>query len=279
MEKIMLNNYVEMPMLGIGTFMMSPEEAYDSVSEALRVGYRLIDTANAYCNERAIGRAIKDSGIPREEIFISSKLWPSEYENPNCIDETLERLGVDYIDLLMLHQPVGEYVGAYKMMEDAFIEGKIKALGISNFELEEQEILFNNCRILPQIVQAEAHPYFTQNELRRVLNVKDIVLMSWFPLGHGDPELLNEPVFKEIGDKYGKDPVQVILRWHNRLGFVTIPSSTNAEHIRSNFNIFDFELSDEDMLKIHEINKNEKYYERSVDSLIGFLQHVPDYEK
>jgi len=279
MEKIMLNNYVEMPMLGIGTFMMSPEEAYDSVSEALRVGYRLIDTANAYCNERAIGRAIKDSGIPREEIFISSKLWPSEYENPNCIDETLERLGVDYIDLLMLHQPVGEYVGAYKMMEDAFIEGKIKALGISNFELEEQEILFNNCRILPQIVQAEAHPYFTQNELRRVLNAKDIVLMSWFPLGHGDPELLNEPVFKEIGDKYGKDPVQVILRWHNRLGFVTIPSSTNAEHIRSNFNIFDFELSDEDMLKIHEINKNEKYYERSVDSLIGFLQHVPDYEK
>ena len=189
MEYITLNNGVNCPAVGIGTFMLSPAEAENSVREALKMGYRLVDTANAYVNERAVGRGMKESGVAREEIFLSTKLWPSEYENENAVDETLERLGVDYVDLLYIHQPAGNWMAGYRQLEKAYKEGKAKSIGISNFEGEYIEELQTRWEIIPQFIQAEAHPYFTQQELRRTLDQYAIRLMSWYPLGHGDKVL------------------------------------------------------------------------------------------
>ena len=250
MEYITLNNQVKCPVVGIGTFMLSPAEAQNSVREALKMGYRLIDTANAYVNERAVGRGMKESGAKREEIFLSTKLWPSEYENENAVDETLERLGVDYVDLLYIHQPAGNWMAGYRQLEKAYREGKAKSIGISNFEGEFIEELQTKWEIVPQFIQVEAHPYYTQKELRRTLDKYGIRLMSWYPLGHGDPSLINEPVFASLGRKYGKTPAQVILRWHIQMGFVVIPGSRNVDHIRDNLNILDFRLTDEEMKQI-----------------------------
>ena len=196
MENIVLNNKLECPVVGIGTFMLAPADAENSVREALKMGYRLVDTANAYVNERAVGRGIKDSGVDRKEVF--TKLWPSEYENENAVDETLERLGVDYVDLLYIHQPAGNWLAGYRQLEKAYKEGKAKAIGISNFEGKYIEELQTKWEIVPQFIQVEAHPYFTQTELRKTLDKYDIKLMSWYPLGHGDKSLINEPVFAEL---------------------------------------------------------------------------------
>ena len=196
MEKLKLNNGVEMPNFGLGTYLIKPEDAEITVREGLKMGYRLIDTANAYVNERAVGRGIKESGVDRKEVFLSTKLWITEYENENAVDETLERLGLDYIDLLFIHQPGGNYMSGYKQLEKAYKEGKIKAIGISNFEGKYIEELLQNCEIKPQVIQVEAHPYYTQDELRKILDKENIKLMSWYPLGHGDSSLMNEEVFK-----------------------------------------------------------------------------------
>ena len=193
-----LNNGIEIPQIGLGTFMLEPHDAENSVKNALEIGYRLIDTANAYVNERAVGRAIKSSSVDRKDIFLSTKLWPSEYENENAIDETLERLGVDYIDLLFLHQPAGNYIKGYKMLEKAYEQGKIKAIGISNFEGKYIDEILDICKIEPQVIQVEAHPYFHQDDLRKITEKKDIKIMSWYPLGHGDSNLINEDVFKKL---------------------------------------------------------------------------------
>ncbi len=192
MEKLVLNNGVEMPNFGLGTYLIKPDDAEVTVREGLKMGYRLIDTANAYSNERAVGRGIKASGVDRKEIFLSTKLWITEYENENAVDETLERLGVDYIDLLFIHQPGGNYIAGYRMLEKAYKEGKIKAIGISNFEGKYIEEILEKCEIKPQVIQVEAHPYFTQDELRKTLDKENIKLMSWYPLGHGDSNLMNE---------------------------------------------------------------------------------------
>ena len=274
-----LNNGVEMPQIGLGTFMLGPNDAQNSVREALKIGYRLIDTANAYVNERAVGRGIKQSGIKREEIFLSTKLWPTEYENENAIDETLERLGVDYIDLLFLHQPSGNYIKGYKQLEKAYKEGKIRSIGISNFEGKFIQEILNTCDIKPQVIQVECHPYFAQDELRKITDKNDIKIMSWYPLGHGDSNLINEDIFKELGSKYGKTPAQIILKWHIQMGFIVIPGSKNVEHIKDNFNIFDFELSDDDMDRILSINKNKRYYIRTDEQLIHFAGFKPHYEE
>lgn len=192
MEKVKLNNGIEMPKLGIGTFMLTPDEAENSVYHALKNGYRLIDTANAYVNEKAVGRGIKKSGIAREEIFIETKLWPAFYEEDDQIDKTLERLGTNYIDLLLLHQPSGNYMYAYKLMEKAVKDGKVKAIGLSNFnETQIQEIL-DNCEIKPTVLQTEAHPYYPQTEMKKFLAKNDIKIQAWYPLGHGDSNLINE---------------------------------------------------------------------------------------
>ena len=237
MEYMKLNNGIKCPVVGIGTYMLSPADAENSVREALKMGYSLVDTANAYVNERAVGRGMKASGVKREEIFLSTKLWPSEYENENAVDETLERLGVDYVDLLYIHQPAGNWLAGYRQLEKAYKEGKAKSIGISNFEGKYIEELETKWEIAPQFIQVEAHPYFTQTELRRILDKYGIRLMSWYPLGHGDKSLQNEPVFRELGSKYGKTPAQVILRWHTQMGFAVIPGSRNVDHIRDNLDI------------------------------------------
>ncbi len=279
MEYVKLNNGVEMPVMGIGTFMLSPIDAENSVREALKAGYKLIDTANAYANERAVGRGIKTSGVNRKEIFVSTKLWPTEYENESAIDETLERLGLDYIDLLFLHQPAGNYLKGYKMIEKAYKEGKVKAIGISNFEGKYIEEILKNAKVLPQVMQTECHPYFPQTELRKTLDKYNIRLMSWYPLGHGDKNLLNENVFKEIGSIYGKSSVQIILRWHTQMGFIVIPGAKSKEHIKDNINIFDFKLSDEEMTKIAKVDKNERYYHQSDDALEKYANIKVNYEE
>lgn len=279
MEFMTLNNNVKCPMVGIGTYMLSPADAQNSVREALKMGYSLVDTANAYVNERAVGRGIKESGLKREEIFLSTKLWPSEYENLNAVNKTLERLGVDYVDLLYIHQPAGNWLAGYRQLEKAYSEGKAKSIGISNFEGKYIAELQTKWEIVPQFIQVEAHPYFTQIELRKILDQYGIKLMSWYPLGHGDKALINEPVFVELGKKYGKRSAQVILRWHTQMGFAVIPGSRNVDHIRDNLNIFDFSLTEDEMAEIAKLDKGVRYYNRTDAQLAQFAGWRPDFEK
>lgn len=265
MEIIRLNNGVEMPDFGIGTFLLSPDEAERSVYEALQCGYRMVDTANAYMNEKAVGRAIRRSGVKREEIFVSTKLWPTVYEDDNAVDETLKRLGLDYVDLLFIHQPAGNYMAGYRQMEKAYKEGKIKAIGISNFHDEKLRDILENAQIKPQVIQTEAHPYFPQTALREELKDYDIRIMAWYPLGHGDKALINEPVFAKLAEKYGKTPAQIILRWHTQMGFIVIPGSKNPDHVRENFEIFDFKLTEDEMKEIAAIDKGVRYYNATTE--------------
>ena len=279
MEYIVLNNGVKCPVVGIGTFMLTPAEAENSVREALKMGYSLVDTANAYVNERAVGRGMKESGVERGDIFLSTKLWPIEYENENAVDETLERLGVDYVDLLYIHQPAGNWLAGYRQLEKACKEGKARAIGISNFEGKYIAELEKEWEIAPQFIQVEVHPYFAQDELRQTLNKYGIRLMSWYPLGHGDRSLIEEPVFRQLGEKYGKSSAQVILRWHTQMGFVVIPGSRNVDHIRDNLDIMDFTLTDNEMAEIAKLNKGVRYYTRTDEALAGFAAWQPQYEK
>lgn len=279
MEYLELNNKLKCPVVGIGTYTLSPADAENSVREALKMGYSLVDTANAYVNERAVGRAIKDSGVKREEIFLSTKLWPSEYENNNAVDETLERLGVDYVDLLYIHQPAGNWLAGYRQLEKAYKAGKAKSIGISNFEGKYIDELQHKWEVVPQFIQVEAHPYFTQKELRQTLNKYNIRLMSWYPLGHGDKSLINEPVFVELGRRYDKSAAQIILRWHTQMGFVVIPGSRNVAHIKDNLDILDFKLTDEEMTEIAKLDKNVRYYYRTDEQLVQFAAWKPAYEQ
>ena len=278
MTAIKLNNGIDFPVIGIGTFMLAPKDAENSTREALKMGYRMVDTANAYVNERAVGRGVKNSGLNRGEVFISTKLWPSEYENPNAVDETLERLGVDYVDLLFIHQPAGNWLAGYRQLEKAYKEGKAKAIGISNFEGEYIAELEQKWEIVPQFIQVEAHPYFTQKELRKTLDQYGIRLMSWYPLGHGDKSLMEEPIFAELGRKYGKTSAQIILRWHTQMGFVVIPGSKNVAHIKDNLDILDFTLTDDEMAEIAKLDKNERYYHRTDTQLKQFAAWRPQFE-
>ena len=278
MEKVLLNNGIEMPNVGIGTFMIEPDDAEISVEVALKYGYRLIDTANAYMNEKAVGRGIKNSGINRNDIFVSTKLWPSVYEDDTAVDKTLERLGLDYIDLLFIHQPTSNWKSGYRQLEKAYKEGKIKAIGISNFEGKYIEELLEICEIKPQVIQVEAHPYFTQDDLRKITDKEDIKIMSWYPLGHGDKNLINESVFSELAEKYNKSNAQIILKWHTQMGFIVIPGTKNPEHIKDNFDLFDFELTNEDMEKISKINKNVRYYNRTDEQLEQFKSWSPNFD-
>ena len=279
METVQLNNDLECPVIGIGTFMLSPAEAENSVREALKMGYSLVDTANAYVNERAVGRGMKASGVKREEIFLSTKLWPSEYENENAMEETLARLGVDYVDLLYIHQPAGNWLAGYRQLEKAYKEGKAKSIGISNFEGKYIAELETKWEIAPQFIQVEAHPYFTQTELRKTLDKYGVRIMSWYPLGHGDKSLISEPVFAELGKKYCKTPAQVILRWHTQMGFAVIPGSKNVDHIRDNLNILDFTLTDAEMAQIAKLDRGERYYHRTEAQLEQFAAWRPQFEQ
>ena len=273
-----LNNGVECPALGIGTFMRSPADAENSVREALKMGYRLVDTAAAYQNERACGRGIRASGVARSDVFLSTKLWPSEYTNPRAVDETLERLGTDYVDLLYIHQPAGDWLAGYRQLEKALRDGKARSIGISNFEGRYLEELAAKWEAVPQFMQVEAHPYFTQRELRTTLDRLGIRLMSWYPLGHGDKALLREPVLADIAARLGRTPAQVVLRWHVQMGFSVIPGSRNVDHIRDNLAVLDFALTDADMAAIATLDKGVRYYHRTDEQLVQFAAWQPTYE-
>ena len=278
MEYLTLNNGIKMPMAGIGVFMMSPAEAENSVESALRSGVRLIDTANGYMNESGTGRGIKKSGVAREDIFLVTKLWPTVYEKETAIDETLARLDTDYIDLLFLHQPTDNWRAGYKNIEKAYKEGKVKAIGLSNFPDELLKEAIDTMEIKPNVVQVEAHPYFPQTDLKKILAETGMGLMAWYPLGHGDKNLVNESVFSELATKYGKTNAQIILRWHTQSGNVVIPGSKNPDHIRDNFDIFDFKLSDEDMKKIASVDKGVRYYTATPEMIASYatMELQPD---
>ncbi len=280
MEFFTLNNGIKMPMAGIGVYTFTPDEAEAAVENALRDGVRLIDTANAYQNERATGRAIRKSGVKREDIFLVTKLWPSVYEDENAVDDTLRRLGTDYVDLLFLHQPTDNWQAGYRNIEKAVKAGKVRSIGISNFDvfpgLTESAVDF--AEIKPQTVQVEAHPYYPQTELKKLLKKYGIGLMAWYPLGHGDKALIEEPVFRELAAKYGKSSAQIILRWHVESGNVVIPGSRNPRHIRDNFDIFDFALTDEEMEKIASLDKSLRYYNGTPEQIAGFKAWAPDFD-
>lgn len=275
MKYTYLNNGVKMPMEGVGTFLMTPDEAEASVLSALQSGYRLIDTANAYVNEKAVGRAMKSSGLQREEIFLETKLWPSFYEQSNAVDKTLARLDTDYIDLLLIHQPAGNYAAGYRLMEKAYREGKVRAIGLSNFKREQIEELLSLCEVRPAVLQTELHPYNQEPELKKFLKENGIVPQAWYPLGHGDKTLLQEPLFTELGKKYSKSAPQIILRWHMQSGNIVIPGSKNLEHIKSNFDLFDFALTNDEMAQLAALNRNERYYTSTPELLKKYAEMVP----
>lgn len=275
MKYVDLNNQVKMPMAGIGTFLLSPDEAEASCLSALQDGYRLIDTANAYVNEKAVGRAIRKSGIPREEIFLETKLWPAFYEQPDAVEKTLRRLDTEYIDLLLIHQPAGNYLAGYRLMEKAYQEGKVRAIGLSNFNKEQVQEILSVCQVKPTVLQTELHPYHQEPELKAFLRENGIVPQAWYPLGHGDKALLEEPVFAALSAKYGKIPAQIILRWHIQSGNIVIPGSKNPAHIRANLDLFNFELTPEEMERIGELNKNIRYYTSTPEMLKRYAEFVP----
>lgn len=279
MKYAQLNNGVKMPMEGVGTFLMSPDEAEASALSALQSGYRLIDTANAYVNEKAVGRAMKKSGVPREEIFLETKLWPSFYEQDDAVDKTLQRLNTDYIDLLLIHQPAGNYVAGYRLMEKAYKEGKVRAIGLSNFKKEQIEEILSLCEVKPTILQTELHPYNQEPDLKAFLSKNGIAAQAWYPLGHGDRALREEPLFAKLGEKYGKTSTQIILRWHIQAGNVVIPGSKNPEHIKSNFDLFDFELTADEMAQIAAMNQNKRYYTSTPELLKKYAEMVPPVDK
>ena len=275
MEYAVLNNGVKMPMAGIGTFLLTPDEAEASVLHALQNGVRLIDTANAYVNEKAVGRAMKRSGLPREEIFLETKLWSSFYEQPDAVEKTLARLDTDYIDLLLIHQPAGNYVAGYRLMEKAYKEGKVRAIGLSNFNQAQVSEILSLCEVKPTILQTELHPYHQEPSLKTFLKENGIVAQAWYPLGHGDKALLEEPLLTALGQKYGKSAAQIILRWHMQVGNIVIPGSKNPAHIKANFDLFDFVLTDEEMAQIAALNQDKRYYTSTPEMLKKYAEMVP----
>ena len=275
MEYAVLNNGVKMPMAGIGTFLLSPDEAEASVLSALQCGYRLIDTANAYVNEKAVGRAIKKSGVKREDIFLETKLWPAFYEQEDAVEKTLTRLDTDYIDLLLIHQPAGNYVAGYRLMEKAYKEGKVKAIGLSNFNPDQIQEILKICEIKPAVLQTEVHPYSQEKELKKLLDKEGRVIQAWYPLGHGDKALIQEPLFAKLGEKYGKSSAQIILRWHIQNGNIVIPGSKNPDHIKDNFALFDFALTDEEMAQIAAMDQKKRYYTSTPEMLKRYAEMVP----
>ena len=265
---ITLNDGNKIPQFGLGVFQIpGNEKTNEACLEAFKLGYRHVDTAHAYQNERGVGQAVKESGLPREEIWITTKLWPSEYgegKTAKAIDKMLERLQTDHIDLLLLHQQFGDYLGAWKDMEKAVAESKVKSIGLSNFESERLEEVLAAATINPSVLQVECHPYYQQNDLKKRIAPYNTVIESWYPLGHGDAALIEEPVFTKLSEKYGKLNAQIILRWHIQEGIIVFPKSSNPVHIKENIDIFDFELTEEEMNEIRQLDKGFRYYTRTL---------------
>lgn len=254
MEYITLRDGNTIPAVGFGVFLIPNDgSTYDAVTKALHLGYRHIDTAAAYFNEDEVGRAVRDSGIPRDEIFVTSKLWLQDYGyDAACkgIDASLKKLGLDYIDLYLIHQPYGDVPGAWKAMEDAQKAGKIKSIGVSNMTPNIWNHFVPQFDTMPAVNQVECHPFFQQKQLREVLDTCGAALEAYFPLGHGDEALLTHPLVTALAHKYNKTAGQIILRFEVQEGFVVLPKSTNPQHMADNIAIFDFSLTDEDMARM-----------------------------
>lgn len=263
MQYVTLNNGVQMPILGYGVYQVTKDECERCVLDALKVGYRSIDTAQSYFNEEEVGNALVKSGIPREEIFLTTKVWIEHYGYDECrasVLESLRKLKTDYVDLCLLHQPFFDVYGAYRALEDLMAEGKIRAIGISNFYVDRMVDIANFARVKPAVNQIEIHPHHQQNEQLEWANKYGIQLEAWAPFGEGRGGMFELPELKAIGEKYGKTPAQVMLRWHIQRGIVVIPKSTHIERMEENFNVFDFELTAEDMEIIATLDKGQSSF-------------------
>lgn len=257
MQTIKLNNGVEMPQMGYGVYQVTPEECERCVSDALSVGYRMIDTAQAYHNEEGVGNAVRKSGIDRKELFIVSKIWIGNYGYERAkasIDESLRKLQTDYIDLMLLHQPFCDRYGAYRALEEAYREGKLRAIGVSNFFPDHLVDLAYNVDIRPMVNQVETHVFDQQREARKFMDELDCRIMSWGPLAEGRNGFFSNPVLTEIGKRHGKSVAQTALRWLLQSGVIIIPKSTHRERMAENLNIFDFELTDDEMAQIQTLD-------------------------
>lgn len=261
-KTVTLNSGYEMPIYGLGTYSLTGEECVRSVTSALKSGVRLIDTAYMYHNEESVGKAVRNSGIPREEIFVITKLYPNQFSDPEAaIEQALEKLDIEYIDMMLLHHPGTDDVKAYKAMEKAVADGKIRSIGLSNWYIEELEDFLPQVDTVPALVQNEIHPYYQENDVIPYIHDLGIVVQGWYPLGGRGytKELLGDSVIFKIAETHGKSSAQIILRWNLQKGVVVIPGSSNPDHIKENTELFDFELSDEEMDKINALDRREKH--------------------
>lgn len=272
---ITLNDGNKIPQFGLGVFMVPGDERTEEAClKAFKLGYRHIDTAHAYQNERGVGKAVRESGINRNEIRITSKLWPSEYGEEKSyegIKKMLARMGLDYIDMVILHQQFGDYLGAYRGMERAKKEGLVRSIGLSNFESSRLEEVLESSQIKPAVLQVECHPYYQQHDLKKRIEKYGTVIESWYPIGHGDKGLINEPIFTELGKKYHKSNVQIILRWHIQEGNIVFPKTENVEHMKENIDIFDFDLTLDEMAEIRKLDCGKRFFNQTLEQQEAIL--------
>ena len=286
MEYITLNNGVKMPLLGYGVYQISKEECEACVLDAIKVGYRLIDTAQSYFNEEAVGKAIEKCGVPREELFITTKIWISNYgydKTRESVLNSMKKLKVDYLDLVLLHQPFSDYYGAYHALEDLYKEGKLRAIGISNFYPDRLSDICAFNEITPQINQVETNPFNQQIEAQENMIKNNVQIEAWAPFGEGRNDMFNNPILKEIANKYKKSVAQVILRWLTQRGVVALAKSVNLNRMKENFSIFDFNLSDDDMNAIKDLDtKNSLFFnhqdQNTVDMFVEFVKQRANME-
>ena len=283
MEYVTLSNGVKMPILGYGVYQVTKDECERCVSDALRAGYRHIDTAQSYFNEEEVGNAIAASGIPREELFITTKVWVEHYGYDACrasVLESLRKLKTDYIDLMLLHQPFSDYYGAWRALEDLYEEGKLKAIGVSNFYPDRLVDICSFSRIRPMVNQVETHVLNQQTEARKWMDKYGVQIEAWAPFGEGRGGLFQNEVLAGIGAKYGKTAAQVMLRWHIQRGVVVIPKSTHYERMVQNYDVFDFTLSDEDMAAIAALDqKQSSFFSHYDPAMVEWFAHMVEERK